>query len=220
MKTKKILSIDVDFCKSNKDFEEVFDLFCQTIFKLKEDNVLISPYHVDVLNLIKNIHSPIEILNIDNHHDIIYDLDSICELRNSVVSSANWVGWLFFHCHVHNYTWCKQDLSEDFSDDFTEVVENLYEKNTVYDIVDSRNLIFNNKYAVTERSSENYLKHRPKFDIELGIKKHFYDIDFDYLFVCLSPGYTPSENYFMYDIMRTTKNRFFKKNNLAKSHEK
>jgi hypothetical protein len=211
MKTKKILSIDIDFCRSHKDFEDVFDLFCKNLFKLSEDKILISSYHVDILELIKGIGDPIEILNIDNHHDIVYERNSLCELRNSLVSSANWVGWLFIHAFVENYIWCSQELSEDFSDEFAEELKTLYDKNISYDIIDSRNLVFNSKYAVTENTSENYLKHRPKFEVELGIKKYFYDIDFDYLFVCLSPGYTPKEHYFMYDIIRSTKNRFFEK---------
>ena len=88
MNEHKILSIDIDYCLTHKDLEEVFELFCGNLFKISEDRVLISNHHVDILDLIGEIHEPMTIYNLDFHHDIFYDNTiSPAELRNSIVDS-------------------------------------------------------------------------------------------------------------------------------------
>jgi hypothetical protein len=211
-KVSKVLSIDIDYCLTNEDFDLVVDLFCKNLFNLKEDQVLFSQHHGDIINLIKHETNALDILNIDLHHDIFYNAKSgPADIRNNTINSANWVGWMSAHKQVKRYTWCKQPFSEDFSKELFEAFQMMYEKPLQYDVIDARNILFCSKYAVTQEISEEYLKHVPKIEIENRIKKHFFDIDFDYLFVCLSPDYTPQENYFMYNILESIKNNFFKK---------
>ena len=106
MNEHKILSIDIDYCLTNKDLEEVFELFCGNLFKAQEDRVLVSDHHVDILDLIGEIHEPMTIYNLDFHHDIFYDnRTSPAELRNSIVDSSNWLGWLFMHRMIKKYVW-------------------------------------------------------------------------------------------------------------------
>lgn len=212
MKTKKLLSVDLDYCLTTKDFAEVSDLVCRVLFSLKESEVLFSTYHVDALDLCLRSDAPLDILNIDMHHDVFYDQDKDPpEIRNGMASSANWVGWLCAHQHVSKYTWCKQPFSEEFSQELSDAFSLMYQKSRNYDIVDARNLIFNSKRAVTEKMGESYLKYKPDLEVETRVKKDFFDIKFDYLFVCQSPDYLPKEHHYMYDVLLSVKDHFFKK---------
>ncbi|MBN86505.1 MAG: hypothetical protein CL885_03175, partial [Dehalococcoidia bacterium] len=82
---------------------------------------------------------------------------------------------------------------------------------------DSRNLIFNSKRAVTQEVSESYLKHKPDIEVETRIRRSFFDIEFDYLFVCQSPEYMPKEHHYMYDLLLSAKDEFFKNPNSKKN---
>lgn len=212
MSEHKILSIDIDYCLSHKDFEEVFELFCSNLSKIPENKILLSNHHIDILDLIGDIHDPMTIYNIDFHHDIFYDNDrNPAELRNSIADSSNWLGWLFIHRMVKQYVWIKQDMSEQFDSDSLSCMSLMYDKSLSYDIIDSRNILFNSKKAVLEKTTDAYLKCRPAVEVENRIKKYLYDIEFDYLFVCLSPDYTPKEHFFMYDLLQTATHHFSKK---------
>jgi hypothetical protein len=210
--TSKILSIDVDYCLTSSDFIEVQELFCKNLFKIKEkENILFSQYHVDILDLCLKCKGDLEVSNIDMHHDVFYQApQSTAEIRNGISDSSNWVGWLAVHQPLKKYTWYKQPFSDEFSDELVEAFHNMYDKSGNYDIVDARNLIFNSKMAITELKNEHYLKQKPKIEVETRIKKYLFDIDFDYLFVCLSPEYTPKEHYYMYESLKSIKEEFFK----------
>lgn len=209
MKTNKILSIDVDFCKSHNDFSKVLDLFSKNLFKMNKSNVLVSDYHVDILDLINQSTMPLEIINIDDHHDVYYNKEELTGLRNKFAYSSNWVGWLFMHARVQDYLWISNQLSDCFTPDMLDDLKATYSKGSQYDVIDSRNILFNNKKAITQKISENYLKFKPAIRQETIIKDSVFDIDFDYMFVCKSPDYTPRENYFMYDIMESLACSFF-----------
>ena len=212
MMTNKILSIDIDFCKSSKDFIRVFDLFCRNLFKLNKDSVLISEYHVDILDLIQHATRPIEIVNIDDHHDVYYNKEELPGLRNQMVYSSNWVGWLFMNAEVRDYLWISNQLSDSFTPDMLDDFKCIYSKGSQYDVIDSRNVLFNNKKAITQKISDTYLKFKPSIRQDTIIKDSIFDIDFDYMFVCKSPDYTPKENYFMYDAMESLARNFFNLN--------
>jgi len=218
MNSENLLSVDLDYCLTTKDFAEVTDLILNTLFSLDESRVLFSTHHVDALDLCLRADGPLNILNIDMHHDVFYEpVQDPAEIRNGIASSANWIGWLCAHQHVKKYTWCKQPLSDEFTLDLSDAFFTMYQKSRNYDIVDSRNLIFNSKRAVTQHIGENYLKHKPEIEVETRIKKDFFDIKFDYLFVCQSPDYMPKEHHYMYDILLSAKNNFFKTQNTKKN---
>ena len=219
--TEKLLSIDIDYCLTTSDFNEVLELFCRNLFRLKEENISFAQYHVDVLDLCLKCKNELEVINIDMHHDVFYqEVQSTAEIRNNIADSSGWVGWLAAHQPLKKYTWCKQPFSEEFSEELTQAFHNMYNKPINYDIVDARNLIFNSKRAVTELKNENYLKIKPAIEVETRIKKYFYEIDFDYMFVCLSPEYTPKEHHYMYECLMSIKDEFFKNSNSKKNiHE-
>lgn len=211
MKVNNILSIDIDYCKSTRDFQEVFEIFCRNLFTVDSDKILFSDYHVDIIDLIKNIEGALDIVNIDDHHDIFYDDTQIPVCRNGIADSSCWVGWLCMHAEVKNYRWVSQDFSEAFSSELIDRFDSLYEKNSMYDIVDSRNILFGNKKAVTERMSGSYIKYKPLITRDIHIDKEIFNIDFDYIFVCKSPDYTPKENYFMYNLLKSAHAEYSKK---------
>ena len=219
--TEKLLSIDIDYCLTTSDFNEVLELFCRNLFRLKEENISFAQYHVDVLDLCLKCKNELEVINIDMHHDVFYqEVQSTAEIRNNIADSSGWVGWLAAHQPLKKYTWCKQPFSEEFSEELTQAFHNMYNKPINYDIVDARNLIFNSKRAVTELKNENYLKIKPAIEVETRIKKYFYEIDFDYMFVCLSPEYTPKEHYYMYECLMSIKDEFFKSSKTKKNIQK
>jgi len=221
MKNNKILSIDVDYCRDSQDLLKIYNLFCSNLYRLSEDKVMCADYHIDILDLIKNIKGPLEVFNIDDHHDIYYDEHQIPVLRNSIADSSDWVAWLFIHRQVENYTWIGRELSEQFSQGMLEKIEEMYDKGPNYDVIDSRNILFNGKQALTEKMSDEFLKFKPRLTHDVYIQDYLYDIEFDYLFLCKSPDYTVKENYFMFDLLKLAKTTFFKnRNNEKKISEK
>ena len=207
-----LLSIDIDYIVSGDDFTQVLDLYSHNLSRKPNMEVKFSQYHVDIIDLFKDEYGEMSILNIDMHHDIIYnDICDPAEIRNGSVDSTNWLGWTCAHRRVKKYTWCKNNFSDDFDSELMQAFQTLYIKGKTYDVVDSRNIIFSSKKAVTERINENYLKFRPTIEVENKIQPHFYDIDFDKIFVCLSPDYTVKENYFYYDCLKKLYTHFSKK---------
>jgi hypothetical protein len=211
MKATKILSIDIDYCKSSRDFQDVCKLFYKNLFQLDKSKILFSDYHVDILDLIKKTSGPLDITNIDDHHDIFYDQAQVPVLRNGMPDSSCWLGWLFLNAQVTSYRWISQEFSEAFSSELIDAFENIYEKSSQYDIIDSRNILFSNKKAVTERMSDSFIKYKPFITRDIFIDDEIFDIAFDYIFVCKSPDYTPKENYFLYYILKSAASEFFKK---------
>lgn len=208
----KILSIDIDYITSGEDFSEVLNLFTSALFRNPEMEVKFAQYHVDIIDLFKHEYNPMFILNIDMHHDIIYnDICDPAEIRNGSVDSTNWLGWTCAHRRVEKYIWCKNNFSDPFDGELVKAFHTLYVKGKTYDVVDARNIIFSSKMAVTERENDNYLKFRPKIEVENKIQKYFLDINFDKIFVCLSPDYTESENYPYFDCLKNLYINFSKK---------
>lgn len=207
-----ILSIDIDYIISNEDFSEVLNLFSSSLFSNPIAEVKFSQYHSDIVELFKHSYDPMFILNIDLHHDIIYnDLCDPAQIRNGSVDSTNWVAWVCAHRRVDKYVWCKNNFSEPFDGELVQAFQSLYSRGKTYDVVDSRNIIFSSKRAITEGKNDDYLKFTPQIEVENKIKKYFYDIKFDKIFVCLSPDYTDDSKFFCYDCLENIYINFSKK---------
>jgi hypothetical protein len=198
-----VLSIDIDYIISDKDFIDVCNLFCRSINKNKKADVKFSQYHADIIDLIKDSNEETTILNLDMHHDIIYD--EICdtaEVRNGIHDSTNWLCWAAAFKNVKKYIWCKNNFSEKFDAELSKSFNNMFDKGRSYDVVDSRNVLFSNKLAITQKIDETYLKFKPKIEVENKIQNYFYEMFYDKIFVCLSPDYTKDERYFCYDVLK------------------
>ena len=218
MSDVNLLSVDIDYCLCNNDIDDLFEVVCETATKIQDqDNILFAQYHVDILDLIKKINEPLNIYNIDLHHDIFYTGDtSIPEVQNGVVSSADWVLWALLNKRVESYTWIKQPASEEFSEEMIETFNKAMHYCDNYGVIDSRNLLFSSKRAFSHPISQNFVKQKPKIFTNTRALKCTQDIDFDYLFICLSPDYTPKENYFLYNMCKTAIYHIFKNRNLEK----
>lgn len=218
MNEVNVLSVDIDYCIYSNDMNDLFDVVCKAASNIQDKNkILFSQYHVDILDLIKKINQPINIYNIDLHHDIFYENEtSIAEVKSGVVSSADWVLWALLNKRVESYTWIKQPTSDEFSEDMIEVFNKAMNYCDNYGIVDSRNLVFSSKRAFTHPKGQNFIKQKPKIFTNTRAVKSLEDIDLNYLFVCLSPDYTPKENYFLYNICKTAVDHIFKNRNYEK----
>tara|TARA_B100000941_G_scaffold290507_1_gene272725 strand:+ start:2381 stop:3055 length:675 start_codon:yes stop_codon:yes gene_type:complete len=214
---KNLLSIDIDYCLHANDIVDLFDILTSKCVNVDEDKILFSQYHIDVLDLIKKIHHPLSIYNVDLHHDIFYENQtSIAEVKSGVVSSADWVLWCLLNKRVESYTWIKQHNSEEFSEDMLELFNKASNYEDNYGIVDSRNVVFSSKKAFAHKRDENFIKQKPKIFTETRALESLKNLEFDYIFVCLSPDYTPKENFFLYDLCKLGVSRIIKNRNIAK----
>ena len=198
-----ILSIDIDYITSEKDFVEVSALFCKALSSNPNVEIKFSQYHADIIDLIKEVNEEMLILNIDMHHDIIYD--EVCdtaEIRNGMYDSTNWLCWVAAFKKIKKYIWCKNSLSDPFDAELSSSFNQMFEKDRAYDVVDSRNVLFSSKLALTQKIDEIYLKYKPKIEIENKIQNYFHEITYDKVFVCLSPDYTKDDKYFCYDVLQ------------------
>lgn len=206
------LSIDIDYCLSSSDFVDVFELFAKNCPNIKRKNLHYGQYHVDALDLIKKINTPINLYNIDLHHDIFYEHEtSIAEVKSGIVSSANWVLWTLLNKRIESYTWIKQPSSEDFSEEMLELFNKAQLHESNYTIVDSRNVVFASKLAFAHGKEDSFIKQKPKIFTETRIRNCLSDINFDYIFFCLSPDYTPKEHHYLYDLLKISADSIFSK---------
>ena len=210
---KKILSIDIDYCLDTHDMVEVFDLFIKTLHSINDrSRVVISQYHADILDMLNSIDGDLDVYNVDLHHDIFYEKEvSIAEVRAGVAGSSDWGLWTALNLNLNSYTWIKQPCSEEFSEEMMELFCGAYHKDKSYDIIDSRNVLFTSKLAFTHKVDSFCIKQKPPIAVETRLTKEILDIDFDYLFLCLSPEYTPKENYFFYEICKSAYSSHFAK---------
>jgi len=208
---KKILSIDIDYCLDTHDMVEVFDLFIKALHGIQDKSkVVLAQYHADILDMLNGIDGELDIYNIDLHHDIFYEKEaSIAEVSAGIAGSSDWVLWSALNLNLNSYTWVKQPYSEEFSEEMVELFCEAYYKNRSYDIIDARNVLFTSKLAFTHDSEDFCIKQKPSIFVETRLNKEILSIDFDYLFVCLSPEYTPKENYFFYEICKSAYSTYF-----------
>ena len=214
---KNLLSIDIDYCLHANDIVDLFDILTSKCTNVDEDKILFSQYHIDILDLIKKIHDPLSIYNVDLHHDIFYENQtSIAEVKSGVVSSADWVLWCLLNKRVESYTWIKQHNSEEFSEDMLELFNKASNYEDNYGIVDSRNVVFSSKKAFAHKRDENFIKQKPKIFTETRALESLKNLEFDYIFVCLSPDYTPKENFFLYDLCKLGVSRIIENRKIKK----
>lgn len=57
----------------------------------------------------------IDLLNIDFHHDILYNPDDLLKITDlNEYNCSNWVGYLFMHGCINHYTWLKAPQSTPY----------------------------------------------------------------------------------------------------------
>lgn len=73
--------------------------------KMKKENIHFIANHQSVLNYLTNITEPIDVINIDHHHDIIYGggLEKL--------NCGNWVSWIDKEYKLNSYLWIHDNNS-------------------------------------------------------------------------------------------------------------
>lgn len=108
-----------------KDLEEMFNFvknlpadmyiyqyLTQAILESKEKEIIIIKDHGEIVPYLKKFTSPIEeVINIDHHHDLGYEIDMHKPLKN--YDCGNWAKYLLDNKIIQNYTWIYDDNSSD-----------------------------------------------------------------------------------------------------------
>ena len=82
----------------------ILDVYTKSLSKCS--NVSFGYEHDSILYDLQNVDGPINILNIDQHHDICYVDEQYKEVIDyDIVSQADWVLWLVKNKNLSSYTW-------------------------------------------------------------------------------------------------------------------
>ena len=95
--------------------------------KMKKENIHFITNHQSVLNCLTNVTEPIDVINIDHHHDIIYG-DGLEKL-----TCGNWVSWINKEYNLNSYLWIHDDNSRFVANKDAEQIKFEYEKKNFYD---------------------------------------------------------------------------------------
>lgn len=175
--------IPSDFNVDPSNFIFLFDLFTKSIPNCK--NVVFGQEHDSILYELDSVTDKLEIVNVDQHHDIAYTWDQIkrCEKYN-IIGEGSWVWYLKMNKMIDSYTWIKTQSSEEYNID-------------LYSPEDppSRNLPeldFNYQSATRDQVEE------------------FTDYNFDLIYISLSPQYVAPQHWFYGDVLITAYKNHYK----------
>jgi hypothetical protein len=169
------------FDEDIKNFKFIFDIFKKAI--KTTDNVVFALEHQQIINEFKNFDSELNIINIDQHHDIIYKSSDEEDVEKyNILWCGTWIYWVCKYKKIKNYHWIMNDTSYS------------------YDVVLNKNKVPNGYREYTLKTLD--------YDIN--------DIDFDLIFVCLSPQYIHPKHWFYFDLLRV----FYEKEKNVKVHLK
>ena len=93
----------------------ILDVYTKALAECK--NVSFGYEHDSILFDLQDIDEPINILNIDQHHDICYVNEQYKEVIDyDIVSQADWVLWLVKNKSLSSYTWIGNKNSTPLDD--------------------------------------------------------------------------------------------------------
>lgn len=95
--------------------------------KMNKNNIHFIANHQNVLNYLINTKEPIDIINIDHHHDIIYN-GNLEEL-----ACDNWVAWIDKEYKLNSYLWIHNENSRFVTNKNVEKVKFDYSKKCFHD---------------------------------------------------------------------------------------
>lgn len=128
VKMKNVLSIDIDYVNNVHDFKNLLRFYTKIINKVESKNIIFSQIHANIwyiLNTLSIGNDPIEIVNIDNHHDVEYDKSKITD----GLQSSNWLGhYLKKSDFIKNVYWVNNSNSiASYPDDLLTITKDLNE---------------------------------------------------------------------------------------------
>ena len=94
----------------------ILDVYTKALAECK--NVAFGYEHDSILFDLQDVDEQINILNIDQHHDICYVNEQYNEvIEYDIVSQADWVLWLVKNKNLASYTWICLLYTSDAADD-------------------------------------------------------------------------------------------------------
>lgn len=145
----------------------ILDVFNSCVNKNNE--VMFAINHHSILSKLDKIDENFDIINIDHHHDVLYNKDEIIDIEKfDVVNCGSWLWYLHIKNKINSYTWIKNKNSSIFNEGIT--------------------------------NSENPKNYKSFFKDELPFNMK--DINFDFIFVCLSPEFIMPDHWQYFHMLR------------------
>ena len=155
------------------------DVFSKAISKC--DNVVFGSDHENILHLLAD-EKNIELINIDQHHDIAYEENQIYDIeRYDITTESSWVWYLLSKNKISSYDWIGTETSHDYGITYLQETKPGFSPQT-------RN------------------KNMPEIDIPfrcfLKEKYEFSDFNFDLIFVSESKQYIAPHHWYCIDLFK------------------
>lgn len=171
--TWKIIEAEIPALKYNCNFEMDYEKYANLYFFLREvckhnpkSYILIGQNHNEIIPAIKKVHheigGPLEIINIDHHHDRGYHHNDIEEFKERPYDCTNWLHYLTKYYQVNKYIWVRNKNSE------MQLCHELPKNHEYITLTDLKDLNTNDHYdLIFICSSYDWvpLKYRPLFNI-------------------------------------------------------
>lgn len=108
-------------------YHQLTQYLLYVIPKMKKENIHFIANHQSVLNYLTNTNEPIDVINIDHHHDIVYGegLDKL--------TCGNWVSWINKEYNLNSYLWVYDENSRFITNKDTEQVKFDYTQKCFHD---------------------------------------------------------------------------------------
>lgn len=157
----------INFEPNYENFSFILDIFNSCV----NDNskVMFAINHDSILLELDKIDEKMDIINIDQHHDILYgESDKVDVERFDLTHCGSWVWYLQNKKNINSYTWIKNKTSNTYNEGLSN--------------------------SLTPSNYSSLFKEEITFDIK--------KMNFDFIFVCLSPEYVLPEHWSYYHILR------------------
>ena len=86
-------------------YHRIIQYLLWVVPKMKKENIHFIANHQSVLNYLVNCNEPIDVINVDHHHDIVYS-EGLKKL-----TCGNWVSWIDKEYKLNSYLWVHDNNS-------------------------------------------------------------------------------------------------------------
>lgn len=91
-------------------YEYLTRFIVQTIKEIDQSNVYFITSHEQIVDIINNTQDKIDLVNIDHHHDLGYDITN-WNKKESNAYVGNWVKFLYDRNQINSYIWIGDEYS-------------------------------------------------------------------------------------------------------------
>jgi len=108
---KTLLSIDIDWVQNPEQCKKLINIVGPIFKKNKFEKPLFCQTHKEISQIIEKQTEPIYVVNVDHHHDLQYESDSI---SRKGLTSGNWLGHYLITGKISGATWiCNHNSQMD-----------------------------------------------------------------------------------------------------------